>query len=319
MMIKFSQTNNRVQITPSQQKIEELMGKEPPKTKKQLQSVLGSLNQLSTWMPQIETNILLMRKLSGGNNQFKESEQLTEEFELMKNQLKKTVTLSPLEVGRELHLHTDASNNGLGYILSQPHKEEKKENYKNYNIRRNLVTLGSAGLSDTQQRYSAGEQECLAVLHVIQKIDHYVRGAPEIKVFIDNKNLKDYVSMGLTEIRNDRILKFHEKLLGYNLKFVHVKGTTHALADRLSRFPEKNNTCLDLEDRFVPSVCSKSLRTLEVKENPKDQHLETIGRMGKSDEDYSYMVSAIKEKINPREIKEESELKKIEGSLQSLY
>ena len=294
------------------------MGKEPPKTKKQLQSVLGSLNQLSTWMPQIKTHIPLMRKLSGGNNQFKESEQLTEEFELMKNQLKKTVTLSPLEIGRELHLHTNASNHGLGYILSQPHKEEKRENYANYNIRRNLVTLGSAGLSDTQQRYSAVEQECLAVLYAIQKVDHYVRGAPEIKVFTDNKNIKDYFSMGLADIRNERILKFREKLLGYNIKCVHVKGTTHAMADHLSRFPEEKNTCLDLEDRFVPSVCSKSLRTLQVDENPKDHHLEKIGRIGKSDEDYSYMVNAIKEKISPREIKEESELKKIEGSFQSL-
>merc|ERR1711954_623079 len=131
------------------------MGKEAPMTKKQLQSVLGSLNQLSTWMPQIKTHIPLIQKMSGGNNQFKESEQLIEEFELMKNQLKKTVILSPLEIGRELHLHTDASNNGLGYILSQPLKREKKEKYENYNIRRNLVTLGSAGLSDTQQRYSA--------------------------------------------------------------------------------------------------------------------------------------------------------------------
>ena len=33
-VIKYSQTNNRVQITPSEQKIEELMGKEAPKTKK---------------------------------------------------------------------------------------------------------------------------------------------------------------------------------------------------------------------------------------------------------------------------------------------
>merc|ERR1711954_331853 len=190
--IRYSQTNNREQITPSQQKIEKLMGKEAPKTKKQLQSVLGSLNQLSTWLPQIKCHIPLMRKLSGGNNQFKESEQLTEEFELMKNQLKKTVILSPLEVGRELHLHTDAINNGLGLILSQPHKDEKNNDYEHYNIKRNIVTLGSAGLSETQQRYSAGEQEFLAVLHAIQKVDHYVRGAPEVKVFTDNKNLKNY-------------------------------------------------------------------------------------------------------------------------------
>ena len=87
--------------------------------------------------------------MSGGNNVFKESDQLTDEFQLMKKQLSKTVILSPLEVGRELHLHTDASNNGLGFILSQPHKEEKKDFYENYNIKRNILTLGSAGLSDT--------------------------------------------------------------------------------------------------------------------------------------------------------------------------
>ena len=259
-----------------------------------------------------------MRKLSGGNNQFKESDQLNEEFEIMKNQLKKTVKLSPLEIGRELHLHTDASNNGLGYILSQPHRDVKKEDYNNYNIRRNLITLGSAGLSETQQRYSACEQECLAVLHAIQKVDHFVRGAPEIKVFTDNKNIRDYFNMGLADIRNQRILNFREKLLGYPLTFIHVKGSTHSLADHLSRFPEEGNTCTELEDRFVPSICSKSLRTLQVNENPKDQHLETIGKIGKADKDYSYMVNAIREKINPREIKEDSEFKKIEGSLQSL-
>merc|ERR1711954_268550 len=161
----------------------------------------------------------------------------TEEFQLMKRHLKKTVFLSPLEVGRELHLHTDASNNGLGFILSKPHKDEKKNDYENCNIKRNIVTLGSAGLSDTQQRYSAGEQECPAVLHAIQKVDHYVRGAPEVTVFTDNRNLKDYFSMGLSEIKNERILKFRKKLLGYNLKFIQLKGSSHSVADRLSRFP----------------------------------------------------------------------------------
>merc|ERR1711954_327478 len=47
-VIKYSQTNNRVEITPSEQKVEELMGKEAPKTNKQLQSILSFLNQLST-------------------------------------------------------------------------------------------------------------------------------------------------------------------------------------------------------------------------------------------------------------------------------
>ena len=253
-LIKYSKSNKRIQITPSEEKVKELLGKDPPKTKKELQSILGSLNQLTAWIPQIKCRIPLMRKLSGANNKFEESKQLTDEFNSMKHHLKKTIVLWPLEVGREIYLHTDASSQGLGFILSQPHKDEENRNSDHYCMKRNIITLGSAGLTSTQERYSSGEQECLAVLHAIQKTDYYVRGAPKVVVFTDNKNLSDYFKMGLHEIKNERILKFREKLLGYNLEFVHVKGSTHSVADRLPRYPEKENKCLNLEDRFVPSV-----------------------------------------------------------------
>ena len=52
--VKYSPSNERVQISPSEAKIEELLGRDPPKTKKDLQSILGSLNQLSQWIPQVK-------------------------------------------------------------------------------------------------------------------------------------------------------------------------------------------------------------------------------------------------------------------------
>ena len=119
--VKYSPSNKRIQISPSEEKVEELLGKEPPKTKKELQSILGSLNQLAQWIPQVKCKIPLMRKLCGANNKFETSPQLEEEFATMKRHLKKTVVLSPLEVGKEIHIHTDASSQGLGFILSQPH------------------------------------------------------------------------------------------------------------------------------------------------------------------------------------------------------
>ena len=53
-------------------------------------------------------------------------------------------------------------------------------------------------------------------------------------------------------------------------------------------------------------------------ENPKDHHLETIARIGQSDEDYSYTVTPIKDKIETKSIKGELEFKKIEGQFDSL-
>ena len=95
-----------------------------------------------------------MRKLCGANNKFETSKQLEDEFNTMKRHLKKTVVLSPLEVGRDIHIHTDASSQGLGFILSQPHKDEGKENTDHYRMKQNIITLGSAGLTSTQERYS---------------------------------------------------------------------------------------------------------------------------------------------------------------------
>ena len=127
-LVKYSPSNKRIQISPSEERVEELLGKEPPKTKKELQSILGSLNQLAAWIPQIKCKIPLMRKVCGANNKFETSKQLEDEFNTMKRHLKKTIVLLPLEVGKDIHIHTDASSQGLGFILSQPHKDEGKEN-----------------------------------------------------------------------------------------------------------------------------------------------------------------------------------------------
>ena len=101
--------------------------------------------------------------------------------------------------------------------------------------------------------------------------------------------------MQLTDIKNERILKFREKLLGYPVKLIHVKGQTHTLADRLSRYPNKKNACNDLEDRYTPMVASRSLRCKESGFTPEDPHIRKIARIGKEDEDYQYWINAIKE------------------------
>ena len=109
--------------------------------------------------------------------------------------------------------------------------------------------------------------------------------------------------MNLSDIKNERILKFREKLLGYSIKVIHVKGKTHNIADRLSRFPEEEKSCIELEERFTPTVCTKSLRTLQLQENPKDYRLERIARLGREDPDYCYIITAISDKIDAKQIK----------------
>ena len=119
--------------------------------------------------------------------------------------------------------------------------------------------------------------------------------------------------MPLHDFPNERIMKLREKLLGYPIELVYVKGATHTLADRLFRYPNKKNNCTDLEERFTPAIASRSLRTKETGETPTDPHINKRAKIAKEDEDYMYMIKCIKDKSPIKSIKNDSELKKIQG------
>ena len=114
---------------------------------------------------------------------------LYQKFEPMKSHVKKTIVLSPFDMEKDIHLHTDASNAGISFILSQPQTPAEDNTKDHYRRSRNIITLGSAGLTPAQERCSTGEQECLAVYWSVVKCDYYLKHSKRIIVHSDNKNL----------------------------------------------------------------------------------------------------------------------------------
>ena len=78
----------------------------------------------------------------------------------MKKELENHIKISPFNTKLGLHIHTDASSKGLGFIMSQPLEGDKEDIYR---LKRKIVTLGSTGLTPTQSRYSAVKLEELAI------------------------------------------------------------------------------------------------------------------------------------------------------------
>ena len=77
---EYSSANRQVETSQSKSKVKELLERDPPKNKKDLQSILGSLNQLSQWIPSMKVVIPLMRKMCEVNNHFQTSPELEKEF-----------------------------------------------------------------------------------------------------------------------------------------------------------------------------------------------------------------------------------------------
>ena len=63
------------------------------------------------------------------------------------------------------HIHTDASNKAIGAALGQV---EKKLPYAIYFVRKNL--------SKAELNYTVTEKEFLAVVHALNKFQHYITG-----------------------------------------------------------------------------------------------------------------------------------------------
>ena len=101
--------------------------------------------------------------------------------------------------------------------MSQPEDKYDGDTSDHYRTRRNIVNLGRAGLTPTQERYSTLEQKALAIVHAVTKSDFYLKHSKKVIVFSDNKNILDTFKMSLHDIKNYCLVKFREKFLGDNL------------------------------------------------------------------------------------------------------
>ena len=94
------------------------------------------------------------------------------EFEEVKEKLNTIVPVTPVDTGKPLFLYTDASNSGLGWVLTQPRSKEVNIN-ENWNKDALVIEMGSSSLSDCQSRYSPVEKELLAVVTAVSKLDYF--------------------------------------------------------------------------------------------------------------------------------------------------
>jgi transposase InsO family protein len=142
-------------------------------------------------------------------------------FEQLKQILTSAPVLAHPDWSKPFVLYTDASNIGLGAVLSQMNDD---------NMEVNIAYL-SRLLTDTERKYSVSEKEMLAVVWSMRKLRHYLYGR-KTKVVTDHKALS-YVK----ELKDPhgRIGRWLLTLGEYDHEIVYRSGAIHINADTLSR------------------------------------------------------------------------------------
>ena len=105
-------------INPDKETTDIINSFEVPTCKKDTQSFLGFVTQMSSWVPVFQVNLKGMIKLTSSRSNFLWIPDLQEEFKNVKSLMQKLIPLTPLNVDKKVHVHCDASKEGLGWVLS---------------------------------------------------------------------------------------------------------------------------------------------------------------------------------------------------------
>ncbi|GFW28909.1 retrovirus-related Pol polyprotein from transposon 297 [Trichonephila clavipes] len=122
---------------------------------------------------------------------------------------------------REFIVQTDASNAGMGAVLTQ--LTEQGEEHP--------ILYLSKKFSEVEKRYCTTEKECASIVFAIKRLHYYLDGNSFL-VMTDHNPL---VWLNRNVRSNPRLMRWALALQPYNFRIVHRSGKSHKNADSLSR------------------------------------------------------------------------------------
>jgi hypothetical protein len=161
-----------------------------------------------------------LHNLTKKNVTFEWGQEHQSALDVLKGRLISAPIITYPDFSKQFLLATDASDCGIGAVLSQ----KDTENHEH------PVAYASRMLSSTEQNYTVVERECLAAIWAVCHFRHYLHG-PKFNLYTDN--------LALTWLKNHpqpkgRIACWIFELSKYDYKIIHKQGCLNANADTLS-------------------------------------------------------------------------------------
>jgi hypothetical protein len=246
-------------IAPNPSKIQTVLNYPRPTNKDEMARFLGVISWVRRFILNCSTHTAPLRELMKMKDKNFTSHDWTksriEAFEKLKKILTSAPVLTYPDFTREFYLHVDASQNGLGAVLTQQDDQGRHQ----------VIAYASTALNEAQSRYPATTRECLAILWALKHFRHYVFGR-EFTIFTDHAALVPTLTETVT---SHRMLKdWTARILEFDPKIVHRPGRLMLIPDALSRIhyaaydtSKEEAHVLVVAPRFedeIPSICTAS-------------------------------------------------------------
>ena len=220
-------------IRPNPKTVEAVQDWKEPTNVKEIQRFLGLCGYYRQYVPHFSHLAAPLTRLTKKDTPFEWDSHCQTAFEELKRCLCTSPILAYPQQDGEFILDTDASDVGIGGVLSQI--QDGKER---------VIAYISKRLSRPQENYSVTRRELLAVIYCTDKFRHHLLGK-KFKLRTDHGSLR-----WLFEFKNPKgqVARWLEQMAQYDFTIEHRQGTKHSNADSLSRRDYEENTCDHPED-----------------------------------------------------------------------
>lgn len=238
-------------IGTNPEKISAIINYPSPKTVKEIRQLIGMASWYRRFIKGFSEITVPITSLIRKAGKFIWNSEAENALNILKTALTSAPILSTPDFSKEFTIQTDASDSGMGAVITQIFDEEER-----------VIEYMSQKFTDAQKKYTTTEKECLALILAMEKFRPYIEGV-KFRAITDHasllwlRNLKD---------PSGRLARWSLRMQAYEFDLIHRKGKCNDLPDALSR----NIAAIQLCDTsFETDPWYSNLRT-QIIEKPEE-------------------------------------------------